>query len=147
MLIEIKRSYMPDGSCVIGKLTLPDGWSCFTMERPWLNNQPSISCIPEGLYSMGMRSSSVVTRTSQSEFIEGWEIQGVVGRSYIMIHPGNWAHNSEGCILPGDGIGFGGDGGLMVKDSRSTFRELMRRLAKRDRWLLQVTTMEGGCRE
>lgn len=143
-MILLERSYIADGSCTIGKLTLPDGWSCYVMENPWLNNQKGESCIPEGLYTLGKRTSPIVQRTSRGQYEQGWEVRDVTGRSFIMIHPGNWVSNTDGCLLPGRAIAFTGDRGLMVTSSIDTFRELMEKLDERESWQIQVTTKDGG---
>lgn len=143
-IIKLERSYAPDGSCTIGKLTLPCGYTCLTVERPWLDNMANTSCIPEGVYKLSLRASDVVKRTSGGEFNSGWEVKDVAGRTYIMIHPGNWAKDTNGCILPGENLAWHQTHGLMVTNSRNTFRELMRKLDEKTEWTLQVTTKRGG---
>lgn len=126
MIITLERfSYAPDGT--FGRLTLPCGWSCFTVERPWLDNRPRESCIPDGVYRMSRRRSPVVERTSDGDYLEGWEVCDVPGRSYIMIHPGNWPHNFKGCIGVGRSYAVI-QGTTGVSHSRITFAELMGRL-------------------
>lgn len=143
-IIKLERSYAPDDSCTIGKLTLPCGYTCLTIERPWLDNMINASCIPEGVYSLSQRQSGVVKRTTGGEFTSGWEVCDVVGRAYIMIHPGNWAKDTEGCILPGQSFASHPEHGLMVTDSRKTYRNLMSKLEARDKWTLQITNKRGG---
>lgn len=124
-------AYSPDGT--FGRLELPGGWSCFTVEKPWLSNSPYESCIPDGVYDLKRRRSPVVERTSGGDYVEGWEVFDVPGRTYIMIHPGNWPRNFEGCIGvgtkymvirdPADGQWKNG-----VSSSRNAFAQLMGRL-------------------
>ena len=65
---------------------------CWTIEKPWRDNEPFKSCIPTGTYD-----------------VIGMWIQKVPGRYGILFHAGNWAgdedmgfrSDSEGCILPG----------------------------------------------
>ena len=143
-MLILNRAYLPDQSCTLGRLTLPCGWSCLTLENPWCHNQPEISCIPEGLYQLGQRTSPIVRRTSANEFTQGWQIENVAGRSFIMLHPGNWSCDTQGCILPGQSFFLTADKGLMVTNSRHTFRELMQRLSQQERWQLQITQQPGG---
>ena len=143
-MIVLERSYIADDSCTIGKLTLPDGWSCFTMENPWLDNARGESCIPEGTYTMGKRVSPIVQRTSRGQYEQGWEVQDVPGRSFIMIHPGNWVSNTDGCLLPGRAIAFTADRGLMVTSSQIAFKELMERLETQATWTIEIKTKAGG---
>lgn len=142
--ITLERAYLPDRSATIGILTLPCGWNCYILERPWLCNSQNISCIPEGLYVLTQRSSAIVDRTTKGAHKIGWEVTQVTQRSHIMIHPGNWAKDSEGCLLPGNSISYTPNGGVMVANSVATFNQLMEKLSVADDWLLQITTKSGG---
>lgn len=121
----VRFAYAPDGT--FGRIKLPEGWSCFTVERPWKDNKPFESCIPDGVYDLKKRRSPVVERASGGDYIEGWEVCDVQGRSYIMIHPGNWPINFQGCIGVGKKymVMQGANG---VTESRATFADLMGRL-------------------
>ena len=99
-------------------------FTCFTVERRWLQNERNVSCIPEGAYRMNKRKSSVVSRTTKGNFKEGWEVTGVPNRSYIMIHPGNTFHDVTGCIAVGEQLGWVRNG-LGVTQSILTFNRLM----------------------
>lgn len=135
--IRLQRfCYAPVGT--FGRLNLPSGWGCYTVERPWVGNEPNRSCIPEGVYDLGLRRSSpVVERTTGGEFREGWEVRDVTGRTYIMLHPGNTLRDTEGCICPGRHLGYITDV-WAVTDSRVTFRRLMRELGQRGSWTLDI---------
>ncbi|WP_020408942.1 DUF5675 family protein [Hahella ganghwensis] len=99
-VITLERfAYATDGT--FGRLQLPNDRILYTCERPWLNNQTGKSCIPDGLYKLQKRDSGVVRRSSGGDYISGWEVTDVPGRTYIMIHPANWPHQLEGCIAPG----------------------------------------------
>ena len=66
---------------------------CRTIELPWRNNQPQVSCIPEGRYALKGRYSS--------KYGNHLILHGVKGRSYILIHPANNALKElKGCIAP-----------------------------------------------
>lgn len=58
-----------------------------------------------------------------------WELQGVEGRSWIQIHIGNTAENTEGCFLPGYGVGYA-NGDYSVSESTAMFNELSRIMSK-----------------
>lgn len=140
-LIRMERAYLPE--CTLGVLTVEGGYQCRTIEPPWNDNQRKISCIPEGTYIMRKRVSPIVQRTTQGAHTEGWEVTNVAGRTFIMVHVGNWVRNTDGCILPGKGIGFTRDDGLMVTNSRTAFDELMTELESQDEWILKITTKRG----
>lgn len=118
-------------------------FECKTVERPWLDNEPFVSCIPSGAYTMRMRRSPVVERTSGGEFTHGWEVTDVPGRTYIMVHPGNWSRNVEGCIA----VGTGFDPAMkqaMVTHSRDAFRDFMAALDGEDECLLLISQSTLG---
>ena len=122
----------------LGTLRLPDGTAFPTVEPVWQYNARGVSCIPAGEYEMKMRSSPMVAKTSGFEFQRGWEITGVPDRSLIMIHPGNWASNSNGCILVGraHAVIQGKPG---VTASRAAFKDLMTRLARAEEWAISIS--------
>lgn len=66
---------------------------CFTLERPWLNNQEDVSCIPSGIYQC-IKHDGV-------EFKNVWEITNVKNRFGVLMHNGNTVENTKGCILVG----------------------------------------------
>lgn len=124
-MINLARfAYSPHGT--FGELTI-GGWSCYTVERPWIRNIRNVSCIPEGRYPLIKRRSMVVERSSGGKFLDGWQIFNVPDRSQIMIHPANTMDDVQGCIGVGQELGFIA-GRWAVTNSRATFAELMNRL-------------------
>lgn len=91
-MIVLERSYLP--GCTIGRLHLPRGLTIFTLERPWRRNEPFVSCIPEGRYSLERDDGG----RHQWFRIPDEE---VAPRSAIEVHPANHAHELNGCIAPG----------------------------------------------
>ena len=80
----------------IGRLTYNDE-HFFTVERPWLDNQQNVSCIPTGVYKLG--------RVDSPKFGPGtWEIQDVPNRSNILLHAGNTQNDVSGCLAVGLGV-------------------------------------------
>ena len=69
----------------------------YTVERPWRQNEVSVSCIPEGTYRLGL--------TSFRGKYETLEIEGVPGRSEIKIHVANSPSDLSGCVGVGLNIG------------------------------------------
>lgn len=75
------------------------------LELPWKGNQRKVSCIPPGRYTVRIVDSP--------KFGKIYEVQGVPGRSEILIHWGNWAGDVSkglksdvlGCILLGESFG------------------------------------------
>jgi len=92
----VRRPEVP-GLETFGELLIEGLHFCYTLERPWLNDEPDVSCIPIGTYEVRM------------EWSPSWErmmphLQNVPGRSGILIHPLNWVRQTEGCIGVGDSI-------------------------------------------
>ncbi len=97
----------------LGTLTT-QGFTCDTMERPWLNNTPSISCIPTGTYQCVW---AYMHDLNEYHYM----ITNIPGRSGIFIHEGNYYSNSLGCIILGNGKGdINKDGEIDVLNSRVT---------------------------
>jgi hypothetical protein len=71
---------------------------CHTVERPWENNEPLVSCIPNGNF---YRCTSWISPSKGHV----WRIQDVPDRSDILIHAGNTYLDSEGCLICGDSFG------------------------------------------
>lgn len=88
-LIRVESA--PDGT--FGVMLIDGHAFCVTLERPWVNNEKQVSCIPVGEYS-----AVRITRPSgQVTFM----IVGVPNRSAILFHPGNTIEDSKGCVLLG----------------------------------------------
>ena len=87
--------YSTRGVLSYGRETL-----CHTFELPWRNNSKNTSCIPPGTYP--------VVRATSPRFGDVFYIKNVPHREGILIHSGNTAKDTRGCILPGldvDGVG------------------------------------------
>ena len=143
-LLRLERTaHTPWGT--MGTLYLPyPGVSFPTVEPRWEHNAVGKSCIPAGDYWLKQRNSPMVARTSGGEFKVGWEVMAVKGRSLIMIHPGNWHTDSDGCILVGRAHAvIQNKPGITA--SRAAFKDLMHRLSARDEWGLSIrwTNPEG----
>lgn len=111
MRLELKRfAKTPMG--VFGSLDI-EGVRLYTVERPDLNNQRNISCIPAGDYR-------VVPRWYFRGGYDAYEIKKVMNRDHILIHIANTMHDVEGCV--GLGTELGCVRGLWaVKNSRKAF--------------------------
>jgi len=113
-LVLERFSYGPNGT--FGQLFAPS-FSCFTVERPWLNNQPYISCIPEGDYPLARGHYN-------RGGYEVYEIKDVPNRSLIKIHIANRPTDVQGCIGLGNELGAFGNMWVVLK-STDTFNEFM----------------------
>lgn len=112
-------------SATLGRLIL-DSTILYTIERPWLDNTPFQSCIPEGTYP--------VRKYSSQKYPDVWEICDVPERSHILIHAANYAKDVQGCI----GVGMElASNAWWVKSSRNAIKILRMKLP--DEFDLNVT--------
>lgn len=119
-IIRIARG--DDGT--FGTLVLNDQPYCVTLELPWRGNAPNISCIPTGRYVAKRTPSLLVAKLTKNVWPSAFEITGVPGRSRVLIHPGNTAADTQGCILVAQYYGkLRGD--RAVLNSGATFNDFM----------------------
>lgn len=96
-LLIIRDTFTKEST--IGKLFINGERFCDTLENPWLDNQRSISCIPEGQYKVRLR----LARESATRDYLHLLVQDVPNRDWILFHRGNTAKDTSGCILVGNG--------------------------------------------
>lgn len=104
MIILERFAYTPVGT--FGVLRFGD-FQCYTVERPWLNNQPRVSCIPEGNYNLVWFNGPRFGRTVAFDggVVSPLPRPGAV-RSSVLIHAGNTMDDFEGCVGLGSTLGF-----------------------------------------
>lgn len=113
-----------------GVMIAPDGIPFTnTLERPWLNNQTGVSCIPAGVYTC--------KRVKSPKFGNTFQVMDVPGRAEILLHKGNLASDSHGCILIGERFepvnGVPG-----IAESAVGFGELMQKLEGVNEFELEI---------
>lgn len=114
-----------DGAQTLGELSF-GSFTCKTLERPYLDNKPNISCIPKGTYNCKYTFSPKFLKYT-------YEIQNVPKRSGIRIHSANFFYQLLGCIALGSAfIDINKDGKKDVIDSRITVSKLESLLGKKD---------------
>ena len=89
-----------------------------TVERPWMNNQRGISCIPVGEY--------ICKRVNSPKFGNTFEVINVPGRTAILFHKGNLAMDSHGCLVIGEEFGILKEKTAVLSSGRG-FREFLER--------------------
>lgn len=107
-MLVLKRIFQND-KYTIGKLYLNDTYLCDTLEPPKYVNHP---CIEKGTYRIGYQYSNKFGRNMPF-------LLNVNGRVGIMIHPGNYPKDTQGCILLGRNLSKGS-----VSNSKQTFQNV-----------------------
>lgn len=122
-----------------GRLFLAGQFFAHTLELPWRDNRPLVSCIPPGMYRVAWLPSVAFGYT--------YRLAGVPGRTAILFHAGNFAgdaslglrSDSLGCILLGGVLG-------MLSGQRavlSSLPEINRLAALLDRQSFFLSIIEG----
>lgn len=88
-----------------------------TLERPWVNNEVAVSCIPAGKYRC--------ERVRSPRFGMTFEVKQVPGRTHVLFHSGNTIEDTHGCILVGEEFS-GTFEKPMLASSQRGFIEFMR---------------------
>jgi hypothetical protein len=68
-------------------------FECCTLELAWNENKRNISCIPTGEYNVKIRESE--------KYGLHYQVENVMMRDYILIHPANYYTQLRGCIAVG----------------------------------------------
>ena len=95
-------------------------FQCDTLELPWKDNQKQISCIPTGIYKVKKRFSK--------KYKNHLHITEVTGRSYILIHSGNFNTHTLGCVLVGELAYINDDDIVDVGNSKKTLKKLLKHI-------------------
>lgn len=116
MELVLFRTYHAHGTN--GELYCNNSFLCYTIELPWRDNLPRLSCIPEGRYELKKRYSP--------RFRDHLLVPGVPGRSLVLIHPANDALKElKGCIAPVSKLTGSGKG----EGSKAALRRLLQTVA------------------
>ncbi len=133
-LIIVRDPSTDQGTPGTAELVHPAGielWTGFSLELPWRDNAPEISCVPVGLYIAHLRPTSKFGYAL-------YQLDNVPNRVACEIHIGNWAgdvslgfkSDVEGCTILGtshaqlDPAGHRGPQ-LAVANSTTAFKAFM----------------------
>lgn len=130
-MITATLTRIPQATQTLGKLIVRENnaviFDCDTIELPWLDNKPQISCIPKGVYNVVYRESAKYPRH--------YHIQNVPNRSFILIHQANYVGSKNpatrkpdllGCIGVGRGYAdLNGDGIVELTRSNPTLKQML----------------------
>lgn len=140
--------------CTLGILQV-NGRKFHTIERPWLPNPSGPggmrqeSCIPVGTYRLEPRETEargkhwILSNRALGVYAQPQDMPNGQpwGRSLVLIHAANWAHELLGCIAPGKARTVS-NGEWMVTSSRDAMNELRTLLGNQID--LSITIQIGG---
>lgn len=109
---------------------LEEVMKCKTLEPSWKDNEKGLSCIPSGMYNVEIRESPKF----------GWTpiIKGITNRDLILIHKGNYAKDTKGCVLVGSDFGdINKDGEMDLIGSKIVFDQILQ-LLSRDKSVIKI---------
>lgn len=118
-------------TCVIGRMG-----ELVTLENPWKDNKPSISCVPTGRW---LCKRSWYNKGGYAAF----ELQNVPGRSLILPHIGNTAGDTRGCPLFGNKLGIL-NGHLATLNSKTAYEKWMASMEGIDTFWLTIEDYEDA---
>ncbi|AUR95369.1 hypothetical protein NVP1239O_25 [Vibrio phage 1.239.O._10N.261.52.F6] len=118
----LKRRYFEHGT--FSTMSFKGDHVCDFLERPWYNNKPSVSCIPEGTYKLTPHDSPTFgyCYILEAETLGVGKHKGL--RTHILIHKGNTIDDVKGCLVPGVDFGVV-NGKWAVVNSTKAFNDLM----------------------
>jgi hypothetical protein len=93
MKITVERKWFTTHSTV-GEMSVDGKFFCYTLEPRADQSKGKPYCIPAGEYAVSLAHSARFNRTMP-------HVTNVPGFTEIMIHPGNFPRDTEGCCLVG----------------------------------------------
>lgn len=114
--IYIERYDNDERGCY-GSLSVGN-FDCYTLELPWRDNQPNVSCIPVGTYEAFVDHNVTIGRQ------EVIRLKDVPNRTGVLIHVGNYTSDIAGCVLVGNSQ-VTNSVKKMVTSSRNTMENLL----------------------
>lgn len=114
------------GSLAIGN------FDCYTLELPWYDNTPNISCIPIGRYTASIDKNVTIGK----QYVI--RLQDVPNRTGILIHVGNYTDEIAGCILVGNKQ-ITNNIKKMVTNSRHTMGKLLAEIEFDDEFYIDIS--------
>jgi hypothetical protein len=116
MIVTVQRKYLTPTE-TIGELYIDGKFQCYTLEDTKRDSKvKGKTRIPAGTYALKKRYSPRFSPIYKHDML--W-VYGVPGFEYILIHPGNTAKDTEGCLLVGELIGKN-----CILKSRDTYNKI-----------------------
>lgn len=128
-IVELTRMEENPDYGTFGVLRINKEMFCCTLEPLNLLNIQNRSSIPDQQY--------ICERYNSRKYGETFQVNNVPGRSHVLIHAGNIAEHTKGCIILGQYFGKL-KGNRAVLNSGNTFRSFMNRMNGVDKFHLTI---------
>lgn len=120
------RRLIDTGECTLGSLNIDGKGKCFTLEDVYRKDKvQGETRIPEGFYPVKLRNAGGMTKKYAEKFGSKHKgmlwLQNVPDFEWVYIHYGNYAKNTDGCILVGSSADINKS---MIGNSVDTYLEL-----------------------
>lgn len=131
MELLLKRLW-PNNIATIGALYVDGANECFSLELPLTfegkENVPNLTCVQAGRFQILLQPSPHFEQSSDpwvKKFATRMpHLQNVPGRSYVMVHFGDFVADTDGCIL----VGNIRTSMTAIGDSRAAFEALFNKM-------------------
>lgn len=140
--MKIVRGYTDVGT--FGRWYADNGsFLAYSMERPWVDNAPFTSCIPEGKYGIVDYNSPKFgdTYALVNHELDVGVYEGEAKRFAILIHKANWPRQLHGCVAPGTKLSAL-DGEWSVSSSGLAYAKVIAEILSGD-GTLEITHASG----
>lgn len=128
-IVEVQR-FTGDAETTIGRFIVDEKHFCFSLEdEHHSKKQPTDTRIPEGEYPLSFVTTAKWSKIMGHPMIM---INEVPGFSSILIHPLNTEDETEGCIGPGEQIGYNHEKNcLSITSSKIAYGRLYKVLSEK----------------
>jgi len=121
MILKLQR-YSDSGTSTLGLLTINNEFLCYTLEDTYRADKiKGVTRIPAGHYDIELRTEGGFHERYSKRFTDHsgmLQLKDVPDFQYILIHCGNTAADTAGCLLLGNNV-FGRD---KITDSTGAYK-------------------------
>lgn len=133
----IERNIKISNYGTFGRCTIDGKYQGITVEQPYNDNKPFVSCIPDGDYKLLKYESPkygdifVAVNPALDVYAFEDDAPGAEDRdACLFFHPGSYPHNFQGCCGIGNKLSMDGNGRLYVQGTRVTSEKVVAMLLK-----------------
>jgi len=122
------------GETTLGKLTIEG------KNKSWFVLEPTgPDSVEEGSDKRIKAGTYKVVPYSSSKYPDVYELKNVPGRSFILIHAGNYHKDTLGCLMPGKTWGSVGDKHYYVGNSKAALKEIFSEISNYQDIQIKIT--------